>query len=107
MEKHEQIAEIKRIIAEWGIVATYELELDHSPCIKSIGNGKNNISQLVEEFYSTTVKAVTYHDELELGEEEIAYEDLSEDVIQDIYEIMEQYDLEQIKQYNSINYEDR
>ena len=106
MEKHEQIAEIKRIIAEWGMVATYELELDCSPCINSIGNGKNNVSQLVEEFYSTTVKAVTYHDELELGDEEIAYEDLSEDLIDEIYQIMEQYDLAQIKLYDSCKNED-
>jgi hypothetical protein len=92
MEKSEQIVEIKRIIAEWGMVTTYELELDHSPCINSIGNGKNNVSQLVEIFNSDHVIAVTYQDELELGEEEIAYEDLSEDIINEIYEIIKEYD---------------
>lgn len=106
MEKHEQITEIKRIIAEWGSTTTCELELDSSPCINSIGNGKNNVSQLVEHFNAKDVTAVTYHDELELGEEDIAYEDLSEDLIDEIYQVIKQYDLAQIKLYDSIKNED-
>jgi hypothetical protein len=88
------------------MVATYELELDCSPCIKSMGNGNNNISQLVEEFYSTTVKVVTYLGENEIGEIDLGYEDLSEDIIDEIYNIMEQYDLTQIKLYDNIKDED-
>lgn len=102
MEKNEQITEIKRIIAEWGTTTASELELDSSPCINSLGNGKNNVSKLVEMFNSDHITAVTYHDQNELGEEDIVYEDLSEDIIDEIYNIMEQYNLAQIKLYDSI-----
>jgi hypothetical protein len=105
MDKTEQIAEIKRIIAEWGCTTACELELDSSPCINSLGNGKNNVSQLVEMFNSDHVTAVTYHDDNEIGEEDIIYEDLSEDIIDEIYNHLEQYDIAQIKLYGSIKNE--
>lgn len=91
MSKEIVIKRIKRIIADWGATTSCELQLDHSPCINSMGSGKNNVSQLVEHFNAETVTAVTYHDELELGEEEIAYEDLSDDILDEILEIMEDY----------------
>jgi len=91
MGKNEKIARIKEIIGELGSTSTYELELDCSPCINSIGNGRNNVSQLIERFYYDKVTAVTYHDELELGEEDIPYEDLSDDLIDEIFEIIEKY----------------
>ena len=106
MEKNEQIKEIKRIIGEWGSVTTAELELESSPCINSIGNGKNNVSQLVERFYSDEVEAITYNDELGIGSENIPYESLTEDVIDEIYNIICEYDAAQIKLYNSIKNED-
>lgn len=92
MSKIEQIKKIRSIIDEWGSVNTAELELESSPCIKSIGNGKNNVSQLVERFYRDGVEAITYHDEIELGEEYINYEDLSDEIIDEIYFIMLEYD---------------
>jgi hypothetical protein len=106
MEKNEQIAEIKRIIAEWGCTTACELELDSSPCISSIGNYGSNVSQLVENFNPEYVTAVTYLGENEIGEIDLGYEDLSEDIIDEIYNIMEQYDLTQIKLYDNIKDED-
>lgn len=97
MTKQEQISEIKRIINEWGSVTSSELELESSPCVNSIGNSIGNISQLVEHFYSDGVEAVTYHDEIELGEEYIYYENLNENTIDEIYHIIEQYELSMIK----------
>lgn len=97
MEKNEQIFEIKRIIKEWGSTTSSELELECSPCINSIGNGKNNVSQLVEHFYPEGVEAVTYHDEVILGEEFISYDDLNEDILHEIYNIMLEYEAGMLK----------
>jgi len=97
MTKEEQIKEIKRIIKEFGSTTSSELSLDCSPCINSIGNGKNNVSQLVEHFNQDDVTAVTYNDETEIGEEEISYEDLSEDIIDEVYHIIEAYEVDMLK----------
>lgn len=80
------IEQIKKVIDEKGMVTTMELELDSSPCINSIGNGKNNVSQLIETFYTDKVEAVIYHDEIVLGVDIIPYEDLKKDIIKEIYQ---------------------
>lgn len=97
MTKDEQISEIKRIIREWGSTSCAELETESSPCIKSIGNGRNNISQLVERFFVGGVEAVTYQHETEIDWDNYDYEELSEDIINEIYEIIEQYEVSNIK----------
>lgn len=101
MNKSDQIYEIKRVISEWGSTSSCELELSCSPCINSMGNGKNNVSQLVERFMSDGVEAVTYHDEVELGEEFIPYEDLDENLVDEIYNIIMEYDVSQKKLFDS------
>jgi hypothetical protein len=88
MKKKKMIEEIKRVIGEKGMTTSGELELESSPCISSIGNGKNNVSQLVESFYSDKVEAVTYHDEIALCEEFIPYEELKKEIIEEIYDII-------------------
>jgi len=93
MSKAKTIKRIKAILGDWGGTNTAELELDCSPCINSIGNGKNNVSQLIERFNVDSVTAITYHDELELGEEDIDYEDLSNELLDEILNIMEEYDV--------------
>lgn len=91
MSREIEIKRIKAIIKEWGTTTACELSLGSSPCINSIGSGKNNVSQLVERFNSESVTAVTYHDQTELGEEEIAYEDLSDDILSEVVDILEVY----------------
>jgi|APFre7841882654_1041346.scaffolds.fasta_scaffold613078_1 hypothetical protein len=98
MKKEKKIQRIKEIIGNWGGTTACELELDHSPCINSIGNGKNNVSQLIEYFNAKDVTAVTYQDELELGEEDILYEDLDDDILEEVLEIIEIYDLKMEKE---------
>lgn len=89
----DKIAEIKRIINDWGSVHMGELTFcDHSPCLSSIGNGKNNVSQLIECFYQDSVTAIAYQDELELDEEEIPYEELPVEIIDEILEILKKHD---------------
>lgn len=92
MKKEEKILKIKEIIGDWGPTSSVELELDCSPCINSIGNGKNNVSQLIEDFNYDDVTAITYQDEIELGTEDVNYEDLSNEIIDEIYEIIIKYD---------------
>jgi hypothetical protein len=94
MTKDEQIIEIKRIVRKNGVTTSGELNLGSSPCIGSIGNGRNNASLLVEGFYENDVTAVLYYGDQELGEECIDYKDLSEDVIDEIYNIMEGYEID-------------
>ena len=93
-KKDRQIKRIKTIIANWGTTTSTELELDCSPCINSIGTGKQNVSQLIEHFNHNDVIAVTYHDEIELGEENISYEKLSRELIDEISGIMEVYEID-------------
>lgn len=93
MTKQKKIEEIKRIIGDWGSTDVCELEADHSPCISSTGN-KRNISVLAERFSVDDVEVVTYIDETEIGSEFWEYEKLSEEVIDDIYSLIEQYEVD-------------
>ena len=95
--KEQKISRIKEIIAEWGSTTTAELEADCSPCVSSSGTNKMNVSTLVESFYSDSVELVTYNNETVISYDDASYEDLQEDVIDDILELLEEYDAEQEK----------
>ena len=91
MKKKKMIEEIKLVIGTWGETSSFELELDSSPCVNSIGNGKNNVAQLAEYFKHDGVGTITYHDDIEIGADFILYEDLEKPVIKEIYNIMVKY----------------
>ena len=93
MEKQEQIKRIKEIIAEWGSVTSSELSLDASPCLNSI----DDIVQLVERFNYDDVTVVTYHNEIELSERDYSYEELPYNIIDEIYHIMMEYEIDMLK----------
>ncbi len=93
--KATKIAVIKRIIQVWGETTSTELELDASPCLSSTGTNKNNISMLVENFNSDDVTVITYHNETEINEVDIPYEDLNDDLIDEIHQIMLNYEEDQ------------
>ncbi len=93
--KASKIAVIKRIIEVWGETTASELELESSPCLSSTGTNKNNISMLVENFNSDDVTVITYHNETEINEVDIPYEDLSNDLIDEIHQIMLDYEEDQ------------
>ena len=95
--KSDKIKYIKDVVKTWGNTSCSELMLDHSPCKNSIGNGKANVSELIEEFYPDYVSAVTYNDEIELGYNDYKYEDLEEYLIDEIYQIMQDYETEKEK----------
>ena len=97
MERQEMINECKRIIGDWGSVNTAERELDCSPCIRSVGNGKQNVSDLVERFDVDAVEVVVYNDEIELSSYDLKYEDLDDDILAEVYEILDIYDVDMYK----------
>lgn len=91
MTKEEQIAEIKRMIRNEfnGSTTTCELEADSSPCISSVGTNKMNVSTLVETFNYDDVEIVTYNNETEIASDNLSYEELSEDIVDEIYHLLE------------------
>lgn len=96
-DKEAHISYIKAVIKEWGETSCAELELDHSPCLNSVGNGKNNVSELIEQFNTDGVESVIYQDELTLGYENYAYEDLSDEILDEIYTIIQNYEADMLK----------
>ena len=95
--KGEKIKYIKDVLATWGRTTCAELNRDHSPCKASIGEGKQNVSELIEEFDAQGVSAVTYNDEIEIGYNDYNYEDLEDYLIDEIVEIMEEYEADMLK----------
>jgi hypothetical protein len=94
--KAQKIAYIKKVIKEFGETSCCDLELDHSPSLFSHGN-TSNICELVEQFYADSVETILYHDDIELEYNNYAYDELPEDVLDEIYTIMEGYEAEQLK----------
>jgi hypothetical protein len=92
-----KIGKIKAIITEWGSTSVCERERDHSPCLNSIGSGKNNVSELVEQFYADSVETVVYQDEITLSYNNYSYEELPDEIIDEILEIVEEYEADMLK----------
>lgn len=94
--KEEQIAYIKKVIKAWGRTTAGELQLDHSPCVNSLGDG--GVCELAEGFHLECVTTTIYdRDGNEIDWWDYKYEDLSEDLIDQIWNIIEQYEVENLK----------
>jgi hypothetical protein len=98
-EREEKIEFIKKVLNTWGTTSTSELELESSPIYNNL-TGK--ICTLVEEFTEDYVRVVTYDDDIDIDEEDVPYEKLSDDLIDEIYSLIEQYNIVQEKLYDSI-----
>ena len=96
-DRTEKIRFIKRVIEDWGATSCSELELDHSPSLNSTGNGGGNVCELVEQFNADGVESIVYDDEIELEYNNYAYEDLDDDIIDEIVFIMEEYEAQSMK----------
>ena len=103
MEKNEQILEIKRIIREWGGVTTSELELSSSPVYNNFGKDS---FQLVERFNRDDVSVLSYVHETEVDTFDVEYENLNDDLVDEIYNIITEYDVAQHKLMDSCKDED-
>jgi hypothetical protein len=95
--KGEKIAYIKKVIREWGNTSCCEQELDHSPSLMSTGNGGGNVCELVEQFNANDVETIVYHDDVELEYNNYSYEELPDDIIDEITDIMENYEADMLK----------
>jgi hypothetical protein len=93
--KSEKIDYIKKVIGDWGATSCCELERDHSPSMMSLAGGE--VAELVEQFNANGVETVVYSGELEIAWNNYKYEELSEEVLDEIVQIMEDYEAIQLK----------
>lgn len=91
IEKDVKIDRIRYIISSWGETTSTELNLQSSPCISSIGEGKKNHSQLIEGYKLDGVDVALYNNDLLLRETYIPYGNLPFDILNQVLEIMEKY----------------
>ena len=97
-DRSEKIRFIKNVIDNWGATSCTELELDHSPSLNSTGNGGGNVCELVEEFNVDGVESIVYDDlDDEVEYNTYSYEDLDDDIIDEIVFIMEEYEAASMK----------
>lgn len=87
MKKEKIIQKIQNIIKEYGSFSPYEVGQDN-PVIKTMGKDHN---QVAEKFNLHTVNAISYVHEVEIDEDEIDYQDLPVDVLEEILYIAEDY----------------
>lgn len=94
---NELIPKIKAIIAEWGSVFTGQLSLDCSPCYTNVGN----LSSLVERFNAHDVDIISYdNDGNEIDSFLLTYEELDNSLLEEIFEILQDYDTDMEKTMN-------
>lgn len=93
MNKDEIIRAIKKVVIEWGGFSINEVEHEEAP-VKSI---ISSTSQLVEHIGIDSVKVTTYVHETEIDSEEIEYENLGEDLLEELLRIAENYDTDMDK----------
>lgn len=94
-----KLQNIKRIVNTFGSFTIADLEGDSSPLINSMG--KDNV-QLAERFYDKGVDAITYVHETEVSDDFIEYENLNDDVIDEINTLAENYEADCIQKNNRI-----
>ena len=89
MTKETIIQKIKEIINEYGPLSTAKVEADCSPVYNSMG--KDNFA-LIEYFNQDTVGIVQYVNETVVDEFDVDYNDLSMDNLEEIYDLIKEYD---------------
>jgi hypothetical protein len=106
MTKEETISEIKKLLSTYGCFALGELDnFDSSPCVGSIGS----VVGLIEYFTEDYVEVNVYHtnsfssDAIETYEE--LYENLSEDILDEIYFLCQEYEAQTLKTEKRISNE--
>ena len=99
-DKQNKIDYIKRVLSDWGMVTTGEMELGHSPVYNSLSKDHY---MLVEEFTQDYVRVVEYVHESITNEIEVEYENLDDDLIDEITTIIENYEADNFKTEKRIN----
>ena len=93
MNREEKIEAIRTIINEFGSFSTAEVEASCSPCLQSFGKDTHI---LAERFYKDNVEAVTYVHETETNSSDILYEDLSDEVLDEILPLAQEWETMQL-----------
>jgi hypothetical protein len=93
MKNQELINKIEKIILTHGAFTTADVEANSSPVIQSLGS----THLLAEQFWQHKVTAVLYVNDMETNEEYIFYEDLSEDVLEEILFLCEQWEADELQ----------
>ena len=93
--KAGKIAYIKKVIGDWGATSCCELERDHSPSMNSLAGGR--VCELVEQFNVRGVETVVYDDQNEVDWNSYDYDELNDDIIDEIVSIMEDYEADMLK----------
>lgn len=94
-EKENKIKYIQKVLKEWGATSCCERERDHSPSLNSMAGGR--VCELVESFEVGGVETVVYDDDREIDWCNYKYEELPDDVLNEIVEIMEDYEADMLK----------
>lgn len=94
-QKAINIERIKSILAVWGSTSCTERECESSPTLNSLGSG--DICELVETFYSDSVETIVYDNGTEKEYNSYQYEELSEEIIDEILEIVDEYEADMLK----------
>jgi hypothetical protein len=90
-QKRTIIKQIKAIIKEHGDFTTAEINAESSPCVSS----KPGRNELVESFNYDKVEVVTYdRNDEEIDSENVHYEDLSKDVLEEILILAQNWEAE-------------
>ena len=94
--KHSKIAYIKKVIKEWGSTTAFAQDVESAPIMNSLAGG--DVCELVEEFENNGVGTIVYdrHGE-EIDWHNYDYEDLSEDLIDEISMIIEDYEADMLR----------
>lgn len=88
METNVMIKEIKKIIAQTGELSSGEMDLDCSPIYKAIND---RVLGLVEHYKEKGVTVVVYAYDQEVDEFDLYYEQLPDDLLDDILNNLEDY----------------
>ena len=102
MDRQRTIQRIKSIIEAHGSFSTSDIEAESSPIYNNMGEDQY---MLIERFDVDDVEIVTYVHETEIGSDFYSYDDLSDDLIEEIEFLAECYNDQQTKFFNTIRSE--
>ena len=90
MTKEQLIKGIKSVIGKWGSLTTADMEMSSSPMFNYMS--KDHFST-IERFGTDDVEVITYVHEVEVDSNTVSYEDLDYDLLFDIHNELESYDI--------------
>jgi hypothetical protein len=90
--KEEKIDIINTIIEIWGSITTTQLDLYRPQEISFIGRDKYGISLHISEYHVNYITVVSTSDKNELWQEIMYYDDLPDNIIDEILSLLIRYD---------------